>query len=48
MKHQIQARGGTWPTSNRELVAQYLQAFVTFIKSIDFNKLQQNIAANTM
>jgi hypothetical protein len=40
MKHQIQARGGTWPTSNRELVAQYLQAFVTFIKSIDFNKLQ--------
>jgi hypothetical protein len=40
MKQHIQARGGTWPTSNRELVAQYLQAFVTFIKLIDFNKLQ--------
>jgi hypothetical protein len=40
MKHQIQASGGTWPTGNRELVAQYLQAFITFIKLIDFNKLQ--------
>jgi hypothetical protein len=48
MKHKIQASGGTWPNSNREMVAQYLQEFVTFIKSIDFNTLHKNIAANTM
>ena len=40
MKNQIQASGGTWPTTNRDLVAKYLQAFLRFIKSIDFTKLQ--------
>ena len=40
MKNQIQASGGTWPTTNRNLVAKYLQAFLRFIKSIDFTKLQ--------
>jgi histone acetyltransferase (RNA polymerase elongator complex component) len=40
MKHQIEVSGGTWPTTNRDLIAKYLQAFVRFIKSIDFNKLQ--------
>jgi hypothetical protein len=42
MKHQIQSRGGTWPTTNKDLIAQYLQVFVRFIKSIDFNKLEWN------
>jgi len=26
MKNQIKIRGGTWPTTNRDLVAKYLQA----------------------
>jgi hypothetical protein len=51
MKNQIQASGGTWPTTwpttNRDLIAKYLQAFVRFIKSIDFNKLQYIIVAIT-
>jgi hypothetical protein len=32
--------GGSWPTTNNELVATHLDAFSRFIKSIDFNKLQ--------
>jgi hypothetical protein len=39
MKHQIQASGGNWPATNRDLVARYLQAFVTLFKSIDFKPL---------
>jgi hypothetical protein len=37
---QITAAGGSWPTTNSELVTTYLDAFTRFIKSIDFNKLQ--------
>jgi hypothetical protein len=37
--HTIQMSGGTWPTSNKELIAKYQGAFTTFINSIDFNKL---------
>ena len=33
--------GGTWPTSNKDLIAKHLGAFTTFIKSIDFDKLNQ-------
>ena len=31
---------GNWPTSNETLVNNYLQFFVTFVKSIDFTGLQ--------
>jgi hypothetical protein len=37
--HHITARGGDWPPTNGELVANYLNAFSRFIKSIDFQKL---------
>jgi hypothetical protein len=37
---QITAGGGSWPTTNSELVTTYLDDFTRFIKSIDFNKLQ--------
>jgi hypothetical protein len=37
---QITAGGGSWPTTNSELVTTYLDALTRFIKSIDFNKLQ--------
>ena len=43
MKHQIKTSGGTWPATNRELVAKYLHEFTRFIKSVDFYKLQQKI-----
>jgi hypothetical protein len=33
--------GGTWPTSNKDLIAKYLGAFTTFITSIDFESLTQ-------
>jgi len=40
MKNQIKTSGGTWPTTNRDLVAKYSHAFTRFIKSVDFYKLQ--------
>jgi hypothetical protein len=40
LKHQIKTSGGSWPTTNSDLVAKYLQAFSRFIKSVDFYKLQ--------
>jgi hypothetical protein len=38
-KH-ITAGGGSWPTTNNELVTTHIDAFTRFVKSIDFNKLQ--------
>jgi len=35
----IMTRGGSWPPTNNELVAKYLNAFSCFVKSIDFSKL---------
>jgi hypothetical protein len=40
MKHKIKMSGGTWPSSNKDLIQKYLRAFTTFIKSIDFDKLE--------
>ena len=40
MIKQIKHDGGNWPTSNETLVNNYLQFFVTFVKSIDFTGLQ--------
>ena len=40
LKHQIKIRGGTWPTTNSDLVAKYPHAFSRFVKSIDFDQLQ--------
>ena len=40
MIKQIKNNGGNWPTSNETLVNNYLQFFVTFVKSIDFTDLQ--------
>ena len=39
MKHKIKKSGGTWPTTNKELIAKHLSAFTNFISSIDFDKL---------
>jgi hypothetical protein len=39
LKQHIPSGGGSWPTTNSELVAKYLDAFSRFVKSIDFNKL---------
>jgi hypothetical protein len=35
----IMTRGGIWSATNNELVAKYLNAFLRFVKSIDFSKL---------
>jgi hypothetical protein len=35
----ITARGGDWPPANDELVANYINGFSRFIKSINFQKL---------
>jgi hypothetical protein len=40
LRHLITTRGGTWPTTNSDLVAKYSQSFSKFIKSIDFQQLQ--------
>jgi hypothetical protein len=40
LKHLIKVSGGTWPTTNSDLVAKYSHAFSRFIKSIDFQQLQ--------
>jgi hypothetical protein len=39
MIRQIKNTGGNWPTTNETLVNNYLQTFVTFVKSIDFTDL---------
>jgi hypothetical protein len=33
---QIAARGGKWPPANNELVENYLNDFLRFIKSVNF------------
>jgi len=40
LQHQIKNSGGTWPTINSDLVAKCTGAFLRFIKSVDFYKLQ--------
>ena len=40
MMKQIKNNGGNWPMSNETLVNNYLQFFVTFVKSIDLTDLQ--------
>jgi len=40
LQHQIKKSGGTWPTTNRDLVAKYTDAFLRVIKSVDFYKLK--------
>jgi hypothetical protein len=40
VKHQIKNSGGTWPTTNRDLVAKGSHTVTRFIKSVDFYKLQ--------
>jgi hypothetical protein len=40
LKHQIKTSGGSWPTTNSDLVTTYSQAFARFIKSVDFFNLQ--------
>jgi hypothetical protein len=42
----ITARRGDWPPTNGELVANYLNAFSRFIKSIEFQKLNWTIYAH--
>ena len=44
MIKQIKNNGGNWPTSNETLVNNYLNFFVTFVKSIDFTDLQRGFA----
>jgi hypothetical protein len=39
MKQHITAGGGSWPTTNSDLVATHLNAFSQIVKSIDFYKL---------
>ena len=38
MKRRIKKSGGTWPTTNKVLIAKHLSAFTNFISSIDFDK----------
>jgi len=38
IKH-IMVSGGSWPPANDELITKYLKAFLSFVKSIDFQKL---------
>jgi len=39
MIQRIKKSGGTWPTTNKDLVAKYLRAFTNFNNSIDFDTL---------
>ena len=39
LKQNIRGGGGSWPTTNSELVAKHIDAFSRFVKSIDFNKI---------
>ena len=43
LKHQTKSSGGTWPTTNSDLIAKYSHTLSRFIKSVDFNKPQYNI-----
>ena len=36
---QIMVSGGSWPPTKDELITKYLKAFLSFVKSIDFQKL---------
>ena len=36
---QIMVSGGSWPPAKDELITKYLKAFLSFVKSIDFQKL---------
>jgi hypothetical protein len=40
IKH-IMVSGGSWPPTKDELVTKYLKAFLSFVKSIAFQKLNQ-------
>jgi hypothetical protein len=40
LEKNITAGGGSWPTTNSELVAKHLEACSRFVISIDFNKSQ--------
>jgi hypothetical protein len=40
MIKQIKTLGGDWPTTNENLVNNYLQIFINFVKSIDVTDLQ--------
>jgi hypothetical protein len=39
MIKQIMVNGGPWPPPKDELITKYLQAFLSFVKLIDFQKL---------
>jgi hypothetical protein len=39
MIKSVITKGGSWPPLNNELVDIYLQDFIKFVKSIDFNQL---------
>jgi hypothetical protein len=39
MIRQLKNNGDNWPTTNETLVNNYLQIFVTFVKSIDLTDL---------
>ena len=39
MIKQISISGGPWPPAKDELIMKYLQAFLKFVKLIDFQKL---------
>jgi hypothetical protein len=36
---QIMLSGGTWPLAKDELISKYLKVFISFVKLIDFKKL---------
>jgi hypothetical protein len=36
---QIMVSGGSWPPEKDELITKYIKAFLSFVKSIDFQKL---------
>jgi hypothetical protein len=39
MIKQIMVNGGPWPPPKEELITKHLQAFLSFVKFIDFQKL---------
>ena len=41
MIKQIMVNGGPWPPPKDELITKHLKAFLSFIKLIDFQKLNQ-------
>jgi hypothetical protein len=36
---KITLSGGTWPPAKDELISRYLKVFISFVKLIDFEKL---------